>query len=345
MSKYDETRDNKFLFLFLTFSLVLIVSYPLTLIFLLPVIFVYFAIYFDLRKLIKYFFVLALLIMIALFSFFLVAFKYSDYTFVDIPFATFLIVKGLIFSSNWSGFLDYSLSLPALFGYFSFSLSLYALFVFAKNKKNNLFLFIFFWILINLLLYRLFSFTLLLYYQRVVYLGMLISCVLAAMGFYYMLKSIGKFIEPKRNVAKSLVFVLIMIIMLTLSLAGPVRTYYNVADNFDLVKIIQPGNFESFSYIKNNYQNKIVLAPALYGPVIYPVANQTAAFLPIIDFVKKGIDYYDPYYNFTSKHFNAQKKIAELYNVDLVFSPHALESQILKPVYVQEGNFIYEIIK
>ena len=81
------------------------------------------------------------------------------------------------------------------------------------------------WIFTNLLLYYFFEFTILSFYQRIFYLGLVIMSILSALGLIYLFNLINKFVILKKK-SNKLVFLLFGLLLI-LVFWYPAINYYN----------------------------------------------------------------------------------------------------------------------
>lgn len=256
----------------------------------------------------------------------------------------------LIFLKNWSGFTEFEYSLPYLFGYLAAAFAIYGLLVYFKDKKNYLVNFLALWVMINLLLFKFFGFTVLSFYQRILYLGFITLSILASIGLVAFFKKIKRYWADGQLFLKKTTFLILILIVLTVVFYQPIKNYYNIDPRAQLNKIINQKDIKALDYIKNNYQEQVILAPALFSVTIYPLTYNYVAFLPTsflpassLEDRVSNFEYYDPFLNFVNRDDLARKKIAEAYNVDLVYSLTRIDSDILKLVYNENNRFIYEV--
>ncbi|RJR31674.1 hypothetical protein C4569_01825 [Candidatus Parcubacteria bacterium] len=360
-SRYLAEEDGKYFFLAVVFLTVLFLVYPLNAVFLLPVLYIAYILAGKKSpaKQFKLFSLFVISLVPFLLLFFALAFK------VGLPHEQqsgnlFLIFKNaIVYNSRSQGLLLNDLYfMPPFFYYVLMVFSSVAI---VKNYKNKMFYvlnLLFFWSLGNLLLFKMFNFTLLSSYHRILYLSFIVFCLLAPLGIKNTVELPGKM---KKNIFAGKILKFMAAAAFIFYIVSSMGKNFFPSDNLKPVKLIDAKNSAMLEFIKENYSKRVVLAPQLLSVVIYPLTANFAASLanvPFFSLEKRGdyffsaekrmfndINNYDPFSAFLMQSDESRKKILELYDFDLVYSPGRIDSQLLNPIFAQDGQFVYEVKK
>jgi len=340
ISRFFSTNNKKDLYLFYLFSLFLFVFYPPNAIFIFPVIMLTYFLNKGWKDFFKFLLINALIILFSLVINYLFSRYYWDVNF----FNTILKdIKNLIFFKGWSGFTEHTYFLPAFYGYIASGLAFIGFIVNIKNKKLYLINFLSVWVIINLLLYKFFSFTIFSFYQRIFYLGLICLAVLSAVGLTYILKKIKTLLYQKKSNIIQVIYYSLVTLALIVILYQPITSYHKLDITMQPVKLVNVDDLKPLCFIKSNLTQKNILAPKLFSVVIFPLTENYSVALLSDMLISRGHLVYDPYPNFMIRNDDARKIIKERYNFNYIYTAVKFDSEISNLIYDDGKRFIYEI--
>ncbi len=261
-----QTQTKKNLLLGLLILILLIPFHPLSVLFALPILSIYFLI--NYKFLIKEYKFFAIFLLPAI-----VGFVFYKLTHNLSILQTFKNIFGqLIFSHGW-GVLELKNSPFELYNFivylFAF-LGIYFIFQQKKQKEFSLFLIWSLYLILLILIYRFTGFSLFSPYQRNwYYLGLSLP-ILSAIGFYYTLIKIKNFNEHPQWANLSNFFILIISLITPFFLYG---NYYKLPQNTDLYRVISRTDYKVLEYLKDLPRGTVMANP-LISTAIFPVSGQ-----------------------------------------------------------------------
>jgi len=340
ITRFFSTNNKKDLYLFYLFLLFLFVFYPPNALFIFPVVMLAYLLNRGWKVFFKFLLTNALIVILSL----VINYLFSQY-YWDNNFFTSIIkdIKNLIFFKGWSGFSEHTYFLPAFFGYIASAFAFLGFVVNIKNKKMYLINILAVWVIINLLLFKYFSFTIFSFYQRIFYIGLICLVILSSLGVTYILKRIKILLFQKKSyITQSIYFSLVGIILFAV-LYGPITSYYKIDTTVQPTIIVTDDDLKALCFIKSNLSQQNILAPKLFSAVIYPLTeNYTVALLSDM-LMSRGNLIYDPFPNFIGRSDEARKIIKERYNFNYVYTAVKYDSEISNIIYDDGKRFIYEI--
>jgi len=252
----------------------------------------------------------------------------------------------LVFKKGWTA-LEHTYSLLKFHGIVPLILAvLGAAYLFLK-KKNFIFII---WpaiLLINLLLYVIFDFSLLLPYQRNLFYLLIGLAPLSAMGLYWLSERII-FYSKKYVFKKKAYSIIPAILLITIVLLFTFNHYYKIEpQKFSLHKVISQPEYESLVWLKEIHEPREsqepyqkVLAKPFLSTTIYPISrNRVVGMIP--SSLEGGV--YGKIYDFFNGGCDFKKKIITEEKVDLVISSEELYCDFLGKIYYKDGVNIYSV--
>ena len=253
-------------------------------------------------------------------------------------------LKELVFKQGWT-VLEYTYSLLRFYGIIPLILAVLGVVYISlkKEKKKNLLFII--WpaaLLVNLILFAFFKFSLLFPYQRNFFYLLIGLAPLSAMGLYWLselLVNVSKKYIFKKKIYSYIPAILLVIIVLFITF----NTYYKIEpQKFSLHRVITQPEYEALLWLRGTYEpyNK-VLAKPFFSTTVYPVSrNRVLGVMPstleggpyarIYDFFNGGCDF--------------KQKIVTEEGADFVISTGEIRCDFLGKVYSREGVNIYRVV-
>jgi len=197
----------------------------------------------------------------------------------DLPF-----LEKFVFLSSWTlgtmGTVTYNI-IP-LTGPLNVLFAALGVFYVFKRKINIIVLIMPVLFLINILIHQFFGFTILIGYQRCVYYFMLSIVPLSAVGLYYILKLIRKYLSKIKDIKKYSAVIVLIIVFLVFAFSF--RNYYNIVEqknvadkaSINLVPLIfvDEAGYDAIKFVDENYEEGIVvMANNLLSFGIYPISK------------------------------------------------------------------------
>jgi hypothetical protein len=267
-----EKQNKKYTLLSLLFMAILVPTHAISLLFSLPLLIIYSLFHLNyLKKEWKFFLSFLIIPVIGLLI-------YSHFTNLNLVSSISSLFNNLTFKYGW-GVIEADnspLELYSLVGYILAIIGITSYFIFVKEKKKYLLYFLWPLVLVFMILfYKIFDFSFLSPYQRNLYYFAISLPFWSALGLYYSLKLIKKFLsnimksEKKEIIIKSILSIsLILIIILTFI------SYNRVPEQFRLYEVMNKNNYDSLIFLKSQLPGK-VLAEPLLSAAIPVVANKT----------------------------------------------------------------------
>lgn len=247
----------------------------------------------------------------------------------------------LIFKKGWT-VLEHTYSLISFYGVVPLVLAVIGSIYLFLKKKNLLFII---WpglLLLNLIIFVLFDFSLFFPYQRN-FLYLLIGLApLSAMGLYWIVEMLfnysKKYVFKKKKYSTALCIILVIIILFF-----TFNNYYKTEpQKFSLHRVINQPEYQALLWLKNHYEpyNKVLTKPFL-SATIYPISrNRVVGMMP--SSLEGG-----PYartYDFFNGNCDFKKKIVNEEEVNFVISSEELNCDFLGKVYYKDGVNIYKAV-
>jgi len=331
-----EKNRPIFLFIFGIISLSIIIIHPVSLTFMIPIVFFY--------SLIRYKTVLqniwniiplliaSLLIVSALF--FNYFWKNSVSDTIDYMYNTF------VFKHGW-GIVEINYSLSEFYGTTSLILAIIGLIL---SVKKRLWMPILWSISTLSLLYMFttFGFSVLAPYQRILYYNSLGFVTLSAMGLYLIIILIHnalKNIIPNFPYRESFINILLIVLMTSL-LYGIFSNYYKTPDNLGVYKVINDDAYNAIKQLENYGNNNIILADSWISTAIYPISkNYVVSFTPAHLWGEK-LDDVDIFLENSS--CSRTDRIAKKFRVDFILARNEIRCENFENIY-DKKTYIYEV--
>jgi len=256
----------------------------------------------------------------------------------------------LVFKKGWT-VLEHSYSLLSFYGVIPLILAAAGIFYLALKRNNrdrtnqNNLLFII-WpalLLLNLVLFVLFGFSLFLPYQRNFFYLLVSLAPLSAMGLYWLSELLVNY--SKKHIFKKRKYTRVpAIILVAVVLFFTFINYYRVEpQEFSLQRIITPAEYEALLWLKEHYEPyQKVLAKPFLSVAVYPVSmNRVVGMMP------SGLEggAYGKVYDFFQLGCEAKQAILAEEKVNFVISHESIDCDFISNsrVYYKDGITIYKV--
>ncbi len=247
----------------------------------------------------------------------------------------------LVFKKGWTE-LEHTYSLISFYGIIPLILAAIGT-IYLSLKKKNLLLII--WpaaLLLNLVLFVLFEFSLFFPYQRNFFYLLIGLSPLSAMGLYWLselLLNYSKKYVFKKKKYSSVACILLVLVVLFFAF----NNYYKVEpQKFSLHKVITQPEYDALLWIKTNYEPyQKVLAKPFLSTTVYPISrNRVVGMMP--SSLEGGP--YAKIYDFFNGKCEFKKRIVEEEKVDFVISSEELDCDFLGKIYYKNEVTIYQVV-
>jgi hypothetical protein len=246
----------------------------------------------------------------------------------------------LVFKKGWT-VLEHTYSLISLYGVVALLLAaIGAVYLFFK-KKNLLFIL---WpaaLLINMLFFILFSFSLFFPYQRNFFYLLISLAPLSAMGLYWLSEllftCLRKYVFKKKACCLAVCALLVLLVLFI-----TFKSYYKIEpQQFSLHKVITMPEYNALLWLKENYPPyKKVLAKPFLSTTVYPISmNRVVGLIP--SSVEGGT--YARIYDFFNSNCNMKQIIVDEEKVDFVISDEEISCSFLGKIYQNDRIMIYQV--
>jgi hypothetical protein len=249
-------------------------------------------------------------------------------------------LEELVFKKGWT-VLEHTYSLISLYGVVALLLAaIGAVYLFFK-KKNLLFIL---WpaaLLINMLFFILFSFSLFFPYQRNFFYLLISLAPLSAMGLYWLSEllftCLRKYVFKKKACCLAVCALLVLLVLFI-----TFKSYYKIEpQQFSLHKVITMPEYNALLWLKENYPPyKKVLAKPFLSTTVYPISmNRVVGLIP--SSVEGGT--YARIYDFFNSNCNMKQIIVDEEKVDFVISDEEISCSFLGKIYQNDRIMIYQV--
>ncbi|VVB82691.1 Uncharacterised protein [uncultured archaeon] len=252
-----------------------------------------------------------------------------------------LLFKGLVFSRTWTNF-QYDYSLIFFYGLLPMLFAIFGIYFVLTKKMNRIF---FIWpliCLINLIVYKIFGFGLFIPYERILFYYLLGLAPLAAIGLFYLFKSIWVFLYEKVIKNKKVLSLILVSLLVGVCFYFTFQNYYPIKSegNFGFIQILDQEDYNAIKFIEQNYGEKnIILADPFISLGIYPIGKNF-----VVSIESSNLGYGNPKtagWFFMSSCEDKQKIILPSLP-NFVLSKFKLNCSFLVEKY-NKGDYIYQV--
>jgi len=240
---------------------IILVTHPISATFMIPILVVY--LYIHKKFVIDHY----KLLLIFLAILFLALVLFSKFFWRGSLLKTLSFVFSFIFFKQGWGVLEVKYNIMTLYGLLAFALAIIGVY-FAYKKKKYLFVVWSLTLLFFILFFRLFGFTILAPYQRILYYTMLGLIPLSAMGLFYILMLVKSLLKIKLK----LVVNMILLILALFVFLNIFSDYYRLDEQVALYRVIDDNGYNAIKFLQQ-FPKTTILAPVHTSTAIHPISG------------------------------------------------------------------------
>jgi hypothetical protein len=264
------------------------------------------------------------------------------------------LLKNLQFKYGW-GVLEANNALSEVYPIIGYVMAIAGVVFIFINKQIKKYSFFLLWPLICLawiIIYRLTGASYLSPYQRYLYYFAFGLPLLSAVGFYNIIKLIGKYLNKflSSNYNNKLVTINFHInpkyvklitgitigVITIITLFSAFNNYYNPPKEFALYHVIDQADYQALVFLSAMPKGKVMATPFM-SAAIYPISGQA----PIANLAFYG-NIQDIEKFFLQTDCNQKNEMIRRYDLQYIISPASLDCPF-KTIYAQDNNIIYQV--
>ena len=242
----------------------------------------------------------------------------------------------LIFKYGWTVFFEHNYMPWEMYGIGALILCVIGLAFVIYKRMNKIFWILPLILVIPVLMYSFFRFSILIPYQRAFFFLLITLAILSAIGTYYLYRMLNSTIK-NRWLPISIITIIIAATFIT-----GFASYYHVDDErFRLVHYMEADDYQAMSWIKQNYGSDTrIMGDIFTSFTIYPLTGMQAVAVAPSNLEAGNLDTVQGFFN--SQDCNSMASYMSSGRADLVYTSSIISCPQFKNVYSRNNIYIYE---